>query len=228
MPLRLQLPDSFLLRTIYTLLILLTPTTYALFQLNYPPARGYNTTTLPLFPCGGYDTPTNRTPFPLVGGPVQLYMEQDRAEVQVLLGLGSDVEGGFDVVVVGIFEEVGMGGFCVGGVVIPQDLGIEEGMNGTIQVVSSGDGEGGGGLYNCADITFSSTALLGPCINGTGVTATGYSGPYTNANETGDDNGTSTPIGSVPAAPQSKGAARKMELGVWGSIMGGIITTLLW
>ena len=44
-------------------------------------------------------------------------MEQDRAEVQVLLGLGSDVGVGFDVVVVGIFEEVGMGGFCVGGVV---------------------------------------------------------------------------------------------------------------
>ena len=83
-------------------------------------------------------------------------------------------------------------------------------------------------VLKCADITFSSTALLGPCINGTGVTATGYSGPYTNANETGGDNGTSTPIGSVPAAPQSKGAARKMELGVWGSIMGGIITTLLW
>ena len=44
-------------------------------------------------------------------------MDQDRADVQVLLGLGSDVGVGFDVVIVGIFEEVGMGGFCVGGVV---------------------------------------------------------------------------------------------------------------
>ncbi len=44
-------------------------------------------------------------------------MDQDRADVQVLLGLGSGVGVGFDVVVVGIFEEVGMGGFCVGGVV---------------------------------------------------------------------------------------------------------------
>ena len=51
------------------------------------------------------------------GGPIQLNMEQDRAEVQVLLGLGSDVGVGFDVVIVGIFAEVGMGGFCVGGVV---------------------------------------------------------------------------------------------------------------
>ncbi len=131
-------------------------------------------------------------------------------------------------------------------------------MNGTIQVVSSGDGEGAGGLYNvcicpstafnvstraeeskvafadmvmvlkCADITFSSTAPLGPCINGTGVTATGYSGPYTNANETGGDNGTSSPTGSVPAAPQLKGTASKAELGVWVFVIGAIMATLLW
>ncbi len=131
-------------------------------------------------------------------------------------------------------------------------------MNGTIQVVSSGDGEGGGGLYNvcscpsiafnvstrgaefriafadmlmafkCADITFSSTAPLGPCINGTGVTSTEYSGPYMNANETGGENGTLSPIGSVPVAPPLKGTARKAELEVWGLIMGGIMATLLW
>lgn len=121
MPLRLRLPSSSLLLTIYTFLVLLlTPSAYALFQLNYPPSRGYNTTTLPLFPCGGFDSPepaTNRTRFPMEGGPIQLNMEQDRAEVQVLLGLGSDVGVGFDVVIVGIFAEVGMGGFCVGGVV---------------------------------------------------------------------------------------------------------------
>ena len=83
-------------------------------------------------------------------------------------------------------------------------------------------------VLKCADITFSSTAPLGPCMNGTGVTSTGYSGPYKNANETGAENGTSSPVGSVPAAPQSKGAARKTELGVVGFIMGGIMTTLLW
>ena len=82
-------------------------------------------------------------------------------------------------------------------------------------------------VLKCADITFSSTAPLGPCINGTGVTATGYSGPYTNANETGGENGTSNPTGSVPAAPQSKGAARKTELGGWGLIMAAIMATLL-
>lgn len=113
-----RLPASLLI-TIYSLLSL-APTTYALFQLNYPPARGYNPTTLPSFPCGGFNTPnasTNRTLFPIDGGPIQLTMDQQRADVQVLLGLGNDVGVGFDVVIVGIFEEVGMGGFCIDGAV---------------------------------------------------------------------------------------------------------------
>ena len=127
MPLPLQLPSS-LLFALYGLL--LTPPTYALFQLNYPPARGYDPTTLPSFPCGGFNTPnasTNRTLFPIEGGPIQLTMDQQRADVQVLLGLGNDVGVGFDVVIVGIFEELGMGGFCVGGVV-SGSLGIRLGM----------------------------------------------------------------------------------------------------
>lgn len=44
-------------------------------------------------------------------------MDQQRADVEVLLGLGNDVGVGFDVIIVGIFEEVGMGGFCIEGVV---------------------------------------------------------------------------------------------------------------
>lgn len=82
-------------------------------------------------------------------------------------------------------------------------------------------------VLKCADITFSSTAPLGPCTNDTGVTAIGYGGPYKNANETGGDNETSSPIGSVPAAPPLKGAARKAELGVWALILGAIMASLL-
>ena len=106
----------------YTLglpLLLLTTPTYALFQVNYPPPRGYNSTTLDRFPCGGWEPPGvwNRTPFPIAGGPIQLTMDQHGADVQVLLGLGNDPGENFDTVIVGIFEEVGMGGFCVEGVV---------------------------------------------------------------------------------------------------------------
>ena len=101
-------------------LLLIPSPTYALFQINNPPARGYYPNDLNLFPCGGNDGPgdwTPRTPFPITGGPIQLTMDQHRADVQVLLGLGNDPGENFDTVIVGIFEEVGMGGFCVGGVV---------------------------------------------------------------------------------------------------------------
>ena len=82
-------------------------------------------------------------------------------------------------------------------------------------------------MLKCADITLSSTAPSGPCVNDTGVTAIGYGGPYTNANETDGDNETSSPTGSVIAAPTLKGAARKAELGVWALIMGAIMASLL-
>lgn len=141
---------------------------------------------------------------------------------------------------------------------IPQDLvGIVEGMNATIQVVTSGPGDEGGGLYNvcicpavllmspieqqqfkiafanmvmvlkCADITLSSTAPSGPCVNDTGVTAVGYGGPYKNANGTDGAYETPSPTGSVIAAPTLKGAARKAELGFWALIVGAIMASLL-
>ena len=82
-------------------------------------------------------------------------------------------------------------------------------------------------MLKCADITFSSTAPLGPCVNDTGVMAIGYGGPYTNANETDGNNESSSPIGSVPAAPPLKGAARKAELEVWALIIGAVMASLL-
>lgn len=102
-----------------SLLLLIPSPTYALFQVNYPLARGYNPTTLNRFPCGGWDPPGvwNRTPFPIAGGPIQLTMDQRRADVQVLLGLGDDPGVAFNMIIMGIFEEVGIGDFCIDGVV---------------------------------------------------------------------------------------------------------------
>ena len=123
---------------------------------------------------------------------------------------------------------------------IPDGLDIQEGQTGTIQIVTSGDLDGG--LYSvctltasveifiwmtertagysndlhvlqCADITFSSAASAGPCTNGSGVTATGYSGLHTNANETEGSTSTSSPIGDVSSPPQPNGAMKKAELG---------------
>lgn len=117
-----------------------------------------------------------------------LTMGHDQTVIQVLLGLGNDVGSSFNIVLEPTFAQVGLGSFCLPDVELPASLGITEGMNATLQVVT--DGEGGGGLYNvrtyfsssrrtisntsrqCADITFTSTApTFSKCSNGTGVTA---------------------------------------------------------
>lgn len=116
--------------------------------------------------------------------------------------------------------------------VVPTDVGITNGTNATIQIVTNGDPNGG--LYNCADITFTTgTATPSQCNNGTGVTSTAYKGPNKNAN--GTNPGTSTTSGgadgsSSPSAT-AKSAARKLglEMGVLGSAVGimvGMVT--LW
>lgn len=142
------------------------------FQLNSPSARGFDEDTLATFPCGGQDTPSsNRSLFPLAGGPVQLNMEHDHAEVQVLLGLGNDVGENFNITLEPIFLEEGIGQFCMGDVVsldirnpfesaqrlkqwqmVPSSLNIKDGTNATIQVVTNGDPSGG--LYNVKNPPF--------------------------------------------------------------------------
>jgi hypothetical protein len=73
-------------------------------------------------------------------------MGHDRTVIQVLLGLGNDVGSSFNIILEPTFAQVGLGSFCLPDVPIPASLGITEGMNATMQVVT--DGEGGGGLYN--------------------------------------------------------------------------------
>ena len=106
---------------------------------------------------------------------------------------------------------------------VPSNLGITNGTNATIQVVTNGDPNGG--LYNCADVTFSSnTPTPSQCNNGTGVTTTPYTGATKNAN--GTNPGTSTVSGNAsgsasPSATAKSGAGTLgLELGVWGVVMG--------
>ena len=99
-------------------LFLLLPLVSAHFQLNSPSARGFDEDSLATFPCGGQDTVSNnRSVFPLAGGPIQLNMEHDHADVQVLLALGNDPMDNFSIILQPIFMEEGIGNFCMGDVV---------------------------------------------------------------------------------------------------------------
>lgn len=203
--------------TLLTLGALATLTT-AHFNLDYPPARGFDEDKLVQFPCGSFDTPSsNRTVWPLTGGSIALTMGHIDANVEVLIGFGNDPSTAFNTILRPTFEETGLGSFCMTGFSLPEGVNVTEGSNATIQVITNGDPDGG--LYNCADITFAATIpelASGTCKNGTGVTASA-------ATVSGSPNGTTTTSGTAssssaaPAATSSKpSAATGLKVGMGG------------
>ena len=90
------------------------------FNLISPPARGFDEDLLGAYPCGGQNVVSdNRSMFPLTGGTIQLKMGHDQAQIQVVLAMGNNPgdSGPFNVSLVPIFQEEGLGNFCLGDVV---------------------------------------------------------------------------------------------------------------
>ncbi|KAI9716767.1 MAG: hypothetical protein M1812_005107 [Candelaria pacifica] len=208
-----------------TLLLTLTPLISAHFQLKYPVVRGYVEDTLAQFPCGGQNSvSSNRTSWPVAGGPVALNMGHATSAVQVLLALGNNPGSNFNITLMPVLQEQGLGAFCMKNVMVPSNLNVKDGMNATIQVITNGDPNGG--LYNCADITFKMDApATSVCTNGTGVNAVAYTGQFKNANGT-DPTGTASSTASSTAAAASAtktGAASRLQWGVWGVVGGAMV-----
>lgn len=213
-------------------LFLLAPLAAAHFKLDFPPARGFDEETLPTFPCGGQNTvSSNRTQWPLTGGSIALTMGHIQTNIAVFIGIGNDVGSGFNTVVRQTFGEQGLGAFCMTGFdVTGLGLNITDGTNATIQVVTNGDPNGG--LYNCADITFSSSApplASGVCTNGTGVktvaaTVSGLPNGTTSASTPNN-----SPSGTTPAPPATStpNAAARLGSGVSAVVLGLVALGLL-
>lgn len=126
--------------------VCLVPLASAHFELDYPAGRGTNTRNQATFPCGGYPVSNNRTEWPVAGGPVALSLGHAHSRVQVLLAMGNDPGSNFNVVLVPTIQEEGPGEFCLPNVQVPANLGVTDGQNATIQVIT--DSESSGGLYN--------------------------------------------------------------------------------
>ena len=102
------------------------------------------------------------------------------------------------------------------GIEIPSSLGVTEGMNATIQVVTNGDPDGG--LYNCADVTFSASASAAGtdvCKNATAVTTSA-------ATVTGNPNVTSSSSESS-SSNSTSGKSAAIAGGVGNAWVGGLI-----
>jgi len=210
-------------------LITLLTLTSAHFKLQAPPSRPFNEDTAGTFPCAGQQISSSRTQIPLSTSELSIVLEMghDQTAVQVLLALGDDPGSNFNITLVHTFGQTGLGLFCLQNVPITEAvLGapLRDGMNATLQVVTNGDPSGG--LYNCADLTFSSTApqLSRPsnCVNGTGTKATLFSGDAAkrNANES-TPNGQPQGGGAGPK-PSSTNVATPLQTVAWG-ILGAVV-----
>ena len=67
---------------------------------------------------------------------------------------------------------------------------------------------------------------MGVCANDAGVKTTRYSGPNNYANETGESNATALGTGSAAKPPPPTDAAGRMDMGLWGLVVGGLVTVL--
>lgn len=93
--------------------------TFAHFEIKSPPGREAGEDAQGQYPCSGTTAPGDRAPFPIAGGPIQLDMGHDRSLVQVNLALGNEgVDGNaFNINLLPIVQEEGLGDFCLGNVV---------------------------------------------------------------------------------------------------------------
>lgn len=224
---------------LFTLSAALLPVS-AHFSLRYPAVRGDNEDDLGKAPCGAFDTPSSsRTPVSTSSLAIDLEMGHDQSAIQVLLGLGNNPGNNFNITLLPTFRQEGLGQFCLPEIPIPAGLGIMDGMNATLQVVTNGDPNGG--LYNCADVTFSTETVTPPsqCRNGTGVTANPFppEAAARNANEsTPEGESQSGSSGQSPSVTDSGAAetsqstgdasAARLGLGLLGITLLGAVALL--
>jgi len=204
------------------LLAILPASTLAHFQLNWPKNRGFSDDTAAQYPCGGFNTiEAVRQAVPLDSPfPIQLNMEHTSVHGEVVLALGNAPTGGdFSILLKPTFLETGPDSFCIGGVTIPASANVTEGMNATLQVLTNGDPSGG--LYQCADITFTKGALSltdynSHCINSSGVSASFSGGAAPNGTgsaPSSSSSGASASAGGASSASSSAFAPQKTAAG---------------
>ena len=123
------------------LLAALLPLASAHFQISWPANRGFDDGQATSYPCGGFNTPSStRQNLPLNGSfPLQLNMEHTSVRGMVVLALGDAPTGDdFSIILKPVFQQTGPQDFCIGDVVLPSDLNITDGTQGTIQVITNG------------------------------------------------------------------------------------------
>lgn len=178
-----------------TLILLATiQTVSAHFQIVYPAWRA-NTLHDNLqweYPCGGQNITTNRTAWPVTGGPISVIPGWNAGHptsfFYINMGYGSDPPNMTNPMQT-IFQLVGAsagpfpGEFCLPDVQLPKNFTAKVGDNATIQVIQVA--LHGASLYNCADITFVDKKDADPAPDGmcTNSSTVGFNLVYTTTSD---------------------------------------------
>ncbi|KAH8591141.1 hypothetical protein B0O99DRAFT_488452, partial [Bisporella sp. PMI_857] len=156
---------------------LLAAMTAAHFTVEYPEMRGdsfADGASQWIYPCANVNqtAETNRTDWPLTGGSVVLDLHHAWTYLFINLGIGTDYPSFSSISLTpDPLNITGNGTYCIPAVTLPTGLNITDGLNASIQVVTVG--ESGSALYNCADITFRTSATLlsnTTCVTSQGIT----------------------------------------------------------
>ncbi|RFU33192.1 hypothetical protein B7463_g3137, partial [Scytalidium lignicola] len=125
-----------------------------------------------IYPCAGINdnSTTPRTLWPLDGGSLNVTLHDGAAYIFINIGLGVNSTNFNYTLFSAPLNETGAGNLCFPKLTLPPGLPIQEGTTASLQFATAG--HNGEGLYNCADITFSSNATLLPadqCTNSSTV-----------------------------------------------------------
>ncbi|KAI5865703.1 hypothetical protein GGS23DRAFT_593881 [Durotheca rogersii] len=123
------------------------------------------------YPCAGVPTGAgNRTDWPLTGGSIKLHLYHPWSYLFINLGFGANTTNFNVSLTPNIVNVTSNGVICLPQVPVP--VNVSDGQLASLQIVTSGST--GAALYNCADITFRSSAQLldsNECRNDTDITA---------------------------------------------------------
>ncbi|KAH9865165.1 hypothetical protein IAQ61_009112 [Plenodomus lingam] len=197
------------------------PATFAHFKLKYPTSRGFDDDKEGTFPCGGFDTvQSERTNFPISGGPIQINLGHPQTNVAVYMAIGDDPGSAFSIKMQPNTMITGLGDFCFGSVSVPAGLNVTEGTKASIQVVTNNHESGG--LFQASHQCVTAIAVVNNCKNAsTSVTQENISG---NPNETssGETGGSASGSGSAAAASPTASPAAASQAKAVSWVLGAV------
>ncbi|TAQ89269.1 hypothetical protein B7494_g2396 [Chlorociboria aeruginascens] len=178
-----------------------------------------------MYPCAGIsdNSTTTRTLWPLDGGSLNVTLHDAAAYIFINIGLGVNVTNFNYTLFNAPLNETGAGNLCFPKLSLPPNLPIVEGTQASIQFATAG--HNGEGLYNCADITFSSNATLLPssqCVNTTVTISPLGSGTVASADSTSTSSGSTSSSSST-----SKSGAVDFVPPMLGLLLTGLCTAIL-